>query len=153
MKTVIAVVVLLGLLSVAGVIIVGTRTFEGIVTERPYEKGLSWDKTENERTSSGLKIDVLTKTFVTGDSDIRFSVLDREGRPFDSGAVSITISRPSSAAYDRTFNTVKAGEGIYRAAISLPLHGFWDLKIHVPAMGKDIVFEKRIYVEKGGSSQ
>ncbi|HET6516180.1 MAG TPA: FixH family protein [Thermodesulfovibrionales bacterium] len=153
MKTVIAIVVLVGLLSVVGAIIVGTRTFEGIVTEKPYEKGLSWDRTEKERASSGLRIEILTKTFVTGDNDILFSVLDREDRPFDGEAVSITISRPSSATYDRTFNTVMAGEGVYRASVSFPLHGFWDLKIPVPVKGKEIVFEKRIYVEKGGSSR
>ena len=149
MKTLIVIVVLIGLLSVAAVIIVGSRTFEGTVTEKPYEKGLDWDKSREEKASSGLQVEVLTKLFVTGDNEILFSVLDREGKPLSDGRVSAGISRPSSSAYDRTFDVVARKDGTYLTAVLFPLQGYWDLRIEITREGKSMMFEKRIFVEKG----
>jgi len=149
MKALIVIVVLVGLVSVAAVIIVGSKTFEGIVTERPYEKGLLWDKSRNEKASSGLKVEVLTKRFATGGNEILFSVVDRGGKALVDWKVSAGISRPSSDAYDRTFEVAGPRDGVYAVSLNFPLQGYWDLIIEVTQGEKSMIFEKRIFVEKG----
>jgi nitrogen fixation protein FixH len=149
MKTLIVIVILVGLLSVAAVIIIGSRSFEGIVTENPYEKGLLWDKSRKEKASSGLNLDVLTKRFATGDNEVLFSVLDREGKPLPGGRVSAEISRPSSTAYDRKLEVEGPKDGVYAASVHFPAEGYWDLRVEITDGGKRLIFEKRILVEKG----
>jgi len=38
--------------SVVTTVIVGSRSFEGIVVDKPYERGLSWDREQKERIES-----------------------------------------------------------------------------------------------------
>jgi len=153
MKTLIVIIVFVVLLSVAAVIIIGSRTFEGIVTDRPYEKGLSWDKSQIEKAESGLSVDILTKFFTTGHNEILFSVIDSEGKsPLDARVYAV-ISRPSSSAYDMTFDALGPKDGVYAASVDFPLYGYWDLKICVTRGGKSLTFDNKIFAQKGGSPQ
>jgi nitrogen fixation protein FixH len=148
-KILLIIVCIIGLAAVIGAIIVGKNTFEGTVVDKPYEQGLSYDALRKEREESGWSVDIMQPVLSVGRNDLIISVIDRQGKPLSDSNVSVTVSRPSSSAYDKTYQTVGADRGQHKAEIDLPLYGHWDLKIQVMAEGKSVTFEKRIFAEKG----
>jgi nitrogen fixation protein FixH len=150
MKTLIVIVSIIGLAAVGGSIVVGVKSFDGIVTEHPYEKGLLWDEIRNKEMELGWQIDIQNMEFVTGNNDVLISVLDKYGRHLAGPGVTFMISRPATPAYDKYFDTIKVKEGMFKARINLPLYGYWDIDIDVSSGGDKLLFKKRIFVDKGG---
>jgi nitrogen fixation protein FixH len=148
MKTILIIVSIIGLSAVVGAIIVGSKTFDDIVVERPYEKGLAYDSIRKERAASGWNVEMASPSPRAGKSEIAFSVTGRDGRPLADATVSLFISRPSSPAYDRSYRTTRTDEGLFRTEIELPLYGYWDVKVLVASEGKNISFEKTFFAVK-----
>jgi nitrogen fixation protein FixH len=149
MRTIIIAVVLMGLAAVAGSIIVGSRSFDGVVVDKPYETGLAWDKVKHENAATGWQADVRESRLAEGNSELVLSVRDAAGHALQGAEVSITISRPSTKTYDRTYKAVQAADGLYKVPVLFPLYGYWDLKISILKEGKHSGFGKRIFAEKG----
>ncbi len=148
MKTLIITIVLVSLLSVAVTIVVADKVFDGTVTSNPYEKGLLWDRVQKERKDSGLRVSIRNGGLAKGMNTLFFAVLDKTDRPLGKASVSVTVSRPSTTAYDRTYNCAKTDYGSWRANVDFPLYGYWDLNIHVLRGLSDISFTKQVFVQK-----
>src|SRR5512147_1628402 len=88
-------VCILALAATIGTIVVGTRSFEGIVVDKPYETGLAWDETERQKAKLGWKIALVGARFRTGENELIIDAFDKNGRPLTNAAVSATVSRPS----------------------------------------------------------
>jgi nitrogen fixation protein FixH len=146
MKTLIGIVIVVALAAVVATVIVGSRSFEGIVVDKPYERGLSWDREQNERTESGLKIVIKNKSFTVGNNDLIIQVNDREGKPVPDAALTLTVSRPSTNAYDRTYTLAASEEAMYSASVAFPLYGHWDLRITLVRNGKTLLFPQKLFV-------
>jgi nitrogen fixation protein FixH len=149
MKTLIVVVTLIGLAAVLGAIVVGTRSFEGVVVEKPYETGLLWDAAEKEKAAIGWKVELRTKMFRPGENQTVLQVFDKDGNPLSGAEVSVVVSRPSTNAYDRVYSAAGLSGGIYETPVQLPLFGHWDLRVSVTSNGKTAVFHERIFAERG----
>lgn len=150
MKTLISIVVIVGLIAVAGAVIIGIKSFDGTVTAKPYEEGLAWDEARKDKAELGWSVKLNTGIFKMGENDFQFSLLDKQGAPLDlSSAVSLTLSRPSTDAYDRKVDVQKLGAGFYRASVNFPLYGQWDIKIYLIKNDKNIEFKERVFAEKG----
>lgn len=139
---------LAALLAVGGAVYVGIQSFDGVVTDNPYEKGLRWDEEKKQEEDTGWSVDIRGGGFTTGENILQVSVRDRAGGPLPDAVVVATVSRPSTSEYDRDYPAVKLGNGLFQAPVSLPLYGYWDIKIHVAGSGHNAVYEKRIYAEK-----
>jgi nitrogen fixation protein FixH len=148
MKTLIIAVTLIVLAAVVGVIVIGTKSFEGIVVERPYETGLLWDSAQKEKASLGWEFHLMTKRFVTGENIVRLKISDKEGKSISDAEVSITVSRPSTNAYDKVYAVPGQPGGMYQTVVQLPLFGYWDMNTRVKSRGKTVVFPKTIFAEK-----
>lgn len=148
MKLLIIISVLTALLAVAGSIIVGVRNFDGVVTDDPYEKGLQWDKLQREKTTAGWKVDIQEREYVTGDNKLLISILNKDGAPLAASNVSVSISRPSSSAYDRNYRTEKLYDGLYRTVITFPLFGLWHITTDVLSGDLHLSFVNKVYVKK-----
>lgn len=148
MKILIIIVTVIGILAVVAAIIIGTRTFEGIVVEKPYERGLAWDEEQRENRELGWNIDLKNSRFTTGENELSFSVLDRSGDPLTDASVAVTVSRPSTSAYDRTYRDIELQGTAFRSRIDLPLYGNWDLKILVTRGENHGLLRKNIFAEK-----
>lgn len=150
MKTLLSIVILTGIAAVIGAVFVGIKSFDGTVTTRPYEEGLLWDEARKEKAELGWSVKLNNAVFKTGDNDMRFTLIDKQGEPLDlSSAVSLAISRPSTDAYDRKIDIEKLGGGLYRASVNFPLYGRWDIKIYLNNNDRKIEFKERVFVEKG----
>ncbi len=148
MKTVLIIIALIGIGSVIGAIVVGTRSFDGTVVDKPYERGLSYDAVHHEKEASGWKLDILNQSFTIGKNDILLSVTDRNGKPLTDVEIALSISRPSSKAYDKTYKAAKTEKGQFMAGADLPLYGYWDTRVQVTDKGKSIMFEKTLFAEQ-----
>lgn len=147
MRILIIIVVIIGFGAVIGSIVVGQRVFEGKVVDKPYERGLEWDRVQREKAELGWRVDIKNK-FKAGNNEIMFSVLDKKGNQLKDIQVSLTISRPATTAYDREFGVLQV-DGVYKSVVNFPLHGNWDLKININENGRNIILEKRIFAEQG----
>lgn len=148
MKTLIIIVTLIGLSAVVGAIVIGIKSFEGTVVDKPYETGLAWDSTEKEKASLGWKLELGTKRFKTNENVLLLNVFDKEGKPLPDAEISIKVSRPSTGAYDKVYVAPMQPGGAYQALVQLPLFGHWDVKVQVKSEGKTVVFDEKIFAEK-----
>jgi nitrogen fixation protein FixH len=152
MKAVIVLVVLVGFAAVVASVIVGSFSFDGLVVDKPYERGLQWDREQKEREESGLQVQVRNAVVVSGRCALVVSVTDRDGRPVERTSVMLTVSRPSSVSYDRTYAMSPASDGSYEATVDFHRAGIWDLKFLVIYRGKEILLERRVIAEEAGPS-
>ncbi|GAB4543497.1 MAG: hypothetical protein Fur0020_12980 [Thermodesulfovibrionia bacterium] len=150
MKTLVIIVTIIGLSAVIGSIIVGTMVFEGKVTERPYETGLRYD--EMEKAKEEIIFDIETKDLKKGENELIFTLKDKEGRPITDPQLTLKVSRPSTALYDRQYPLNFNSPGRYSARVSFPLHGYWDIKIEFLWHWRPVMIEKRVYVFDGKSN-
>lgn len=148
MKLVIVIVTIIGLAAVIGAIVVGTRSFDGTVVDKPYDRGLVWDAEQRQRRESGLSIEMNNRPVRVGRNDISFRVSQKEGQTLSGTTVNVMVSRPSTRAYDRTYTAAGLKGGLYMASIDLPLYGYWDAKIAVSANEKIVTFEQKLFAER-----
>ncbi len=152
MRTVIIIVTALGLLAVAGPIVIGTMSFDGTVVDMPYERGLQWDREQKEREESGLQVQVSNVVVRSGSNGLVVSVTDREGKPASGLTMSLTVSRPSSRSFDKTYAMSPGSDGTYGATVDFPLGGIWDLKFAAVHHGREVLLERRIIAEESSAS-
>ena len=131
MRRFIIVVVLAVFAATIGTIYVGSRTFDGVVVDRPYESGLAWDETQKRQARLGWHIVVEPAALKPGMNDILVRLTDRNGTPLDDADVDVTLSRPSTKDHDRTARAKPLGGGRYRVSLDAPLVGLWDVKTTV----------------------
>ncbi|RJR20261.1 MAG: hypothetical protein C4581_03515 [Nitrospiraceae bacterium] len=147
MKILIAIVVIIGLFAVVGAIIIGVKSFDGIVTEHPYEKGLMWDEIRHKENELGWTVDVRMRKSFAGDNEVEISVLDRNKRPLTVSKMDLHISRPTAATFDRYFDIIPLGDGVFLSRPDFPLSGYWDIRINVSSGEDALLFEKRVFVK------
>jgi nitrogen fixation protein FixH len=148
MKSLIIIVTIIALSAVIGSVIVGKKVFDGTVEGNPYEQGLLWDKIRSNKYESGWSAVVNNKKINKGENEISISVFDKYGKPLSDASVSLVISRPSTTAHDRNYETLRRSDNSYAAKIYFPLFGYWDLKIKVVKKRESVIFEERIFAEE-----
>lgn len=112
-----------------GTIYIGSRTFDGVVEERPYETGLAWDEIQKRRERLGWFAAIEYADMQQGKNEIVITMTDRTRAPLEGATVDVTLSRPSTRDYDRIYPTTSLGGGRYRAMLEIPIPGLWDLKV------------------------
>ena len=150
MKAILITVSIIGLAAVFGAIYVGSRSFEGLVTDKPYDKAIMWDQTRHEREKIGWSAKIKKTAFTTGRNAIILNVLSKDGSDLKGAVVGLTISRPNTTRYDNTCSTEEKGDGEYWCYMNFPLYGYWDIRVSIEKDKKHVSFDKRIFVQKGG---
>jgi nitrogen fixation protein FixH len=148
MKMFILIIGVIAIAATIATIVVGMKSFDGVVVENPYETGLAWDKTRQNKDALGWDLKLKNDIFRTGSNELSLAVLDRNGRLLKNTAIRVTTSRPSTRAYDKTYPAARTKDGTFVAAIDLPLFGFWDLKIEVSSDKDHCSFTNRIYADQ-----
>ncbi|MCB1502248.1 MAG: FixH family protein [Bauldia sp.] len=127
--------------------VAATSTFPGLVVENSYVASQHYNETlaeDRAREQSGWKADVAAPGGV-----IAVRIVDRDGLPLRSLAVTVAAGRPSTVQEDRTLELFADGDG-YRAGEALP-EGLWDLAVEARDDGR-LVFgaRQRLQVKAGG---
>jgi nitrogen fixation protein FixH len=153
MRFLIAVIVVICICALAATItaiVVGKQSFEGVVVVKPYETGLAWDETLRNKATLGWNVALQTTHFKTGKNDLVFSVRDKSGNPLAHALVKVTISRPSTGIYDKTYPAVILPDGRYTAMIDLPVYGTWTAIVDVRRTNDHADYEYAIEAAQDG---
>jgi len=148
MKLVLTAVTLIALAAVAGTIVVGTRTFDGVVTEGSYEKGLTWDR--DTRASLGWRVVLMNPDLAVGKNDIALSIIDPQGKDRTDTLRLVTRTRPASDRYDHDYPVPETNRRPVSLPVEFPLHGHWILVCHLETARGPVVVETPVYVKEGG---
>jgi nitrogen fixation protein FixH len=147
-RTIIVIISVIAITATAGTIVVGIKSFDGVVVENPYEAGLAWDETHQNKVALGWNVTIQNGLFRTGKNELSLEALDRNGRQIENATVSVTTSRPSTRTYDKTYRAVRTPDGRFQASVDLPLFGAWDIRVEVNRDKDHCSFNKRIYAEQ-----
>ena len=145
MKLTLIIVTLIGIVAVVGAIVMGTMSFDGVVVEHPYERGLEWDRENALREASGLDVRVLSSEPPKGEASIEFLVRHKDGAAYE-GPVGLVLTRPETSALDRSYTTSALGKGRFVAKVEFPREGAWDLMVSLSSVGNTVVFTRRVNV-------
>lgn len=148
MKSIIIFSVTAALMAVFGAVYVGTQSFEGTVTDSPYEDGLMWDELQKNKAELGWQVNINDEDLFVGRNEVAIFLTDKDGAPLSDLSISFLISRPSTSIYDMRFEPEKVEEGIFKAAAEFPLYGYWDIHINVTKGPDSILFKERVFIEK-----
>ncbi len=136
MKTLIIIVSIIAVGATIVTIVVGEKSFEGLVVEKPYESGLAWDKTTGQMAALGWRVSIDTPSLQLGTNDLRVDVYDRSGARIADANVVVRLTRPETNVYDRIYAANRQSDGVYHATITLPALGNWQAVVAV-SRGQD----------------
>lgn len=122
-------------------------TWTGLETEGHYEKGLAYNRTlaaARAQAERGWRVDFALDA-VTADGDTRTATLsatfaEADGTLLTGLDARAVILRPTREGHDQEVPLAAAGNGVYRAVVTFPLPGQWDVRIH--AYRDDAVFQE-----------
>lgn len=106
---------------------IAVRTQTGVVTEHPYEEGLSYKNTL-ELVESQKALGWETNLDLT-DGTLFFKMNDKAGNPLSDATVTAHVTRAVQAGYDFDVPLHMTTKGIYKAEVNFPLPGTWDINI------------------------
>ncbi len=126
-------------------------SWNGVVTENHYEKGLAYNQViEAQRRQEALgwrgRLIENQSTVVDGKRSLIFVLTDRSGQPVRQGLVTGRLQRPIRSDHDRSFLMNEIEPGRYQAKLAFPLPGAWDVKIEAKTADGPFRFNRRIQV-------
>lgn len=138
--------------AVNGVLItLAVDTFPGLDTQDAYRKGLAYNRTLSEARDvekRGWRADVRfaprDRTAEAG--DLLVSLAGADGLPLRGLAVTAALIRPTQGGVDQHVVLEERGEGLYGAAVTLPLAGQWDAHLWARGGGDTWQTTRRIHV-------
>ncbi len=105
-------------------IITAVNSHSGVITDKPYEKGLAYDETlESAKSQPELNQKANFKNGV-----LRWELKAADGVPIDA-KVTAHLVRPVKKGYDFDITFDHKGNGIYEAKPDLPLKGKWEAQL------------------------
>jgi len=141
--------VLVGMILFFGVIFVidgmfiatAYRTFSGQVASNPYEAGLAFNQTlEQRRREAALGWKATVDTPDAGVVAVR--MVDKAGAPLSALSMTGVLERPATEVGRQTLVFKPAGDGWYRAAARLD--GAWDLSASARNAQESFEIETRL---------
>jgi len=127
-----------------------TSTFNGVITENAYEKGLAYNKTlaaAQQQTEMGWVVEAKDKPASAGHkTTVTISVVDKNGAGIDGLDVQALADRPNVTGADQRVAFVPKGKGLYSADVEFPEAGQWDFDILAAREGASFEMQRRFLV-------
>ena len=137
------------LLANAGMITLAFVTGPGLVDKDYYEQGREFERNRLKRIAARnalgwtAHLDMPEENRLGSGATYRFSVVDRKGVPVDGLQVRIDCYRPSDADADFSVPMERYAPGMYRADVSFPLKGHWEITLVAQHEGESFDLVKR----------
>lgn len=110
-------------------------TNPGLVTEEYYAAGRTLEQTILQRrarqSSQGLAINAANEIRTGVPSTIRLVGVDKAGVPVKAERVTLQAYRPADKSADFTAPMQQEGAGRFRADVTFPLKGIWDVVVTI----------------------
>lgn len=139
----VALVLFFGIVIVTDAIfmVLAYRTFSGQVATNPYEAGLAYNRTLQDKARQDALGWSATLTDTGG--VLRVTIADRAQRPVEGLKVTATLERPATEQGRRSVDLKAVDPGAYAAPITLD--GAWDVRVvAVGAAGARFTAERRL---------
>lgn len=121
-------------------VVMAVRTNPGLVVADYYERGQHYEQTMLSRLANQppwhSSIDLPAVLRVGQGSPIYVSIFDPSGEPVDVDLATFYAYRPSDTRYDFQVPMQREARGRYRADVSFPLVGIWDVLVNLK-LGED----------------
>lgn len=134
-----------------GTIVIGDRSFDGVVVDKPYETGLDWDNIRERKAKLGWIVSVGKGPFQTGRNDLFVSIADRNGTALSKARVSVKITRPATSTFDRTYGATELPDGRYHVSIDLAGYGTWNAVVTVVRGNDHTDYTQPLFAERSNS--
>ncbi|MEA1651031.1 FixH family protein [Nitrospirillum sp. BR 11164] len=125
------------------------HSWTGIVTAKPYERGIEYNKVleaQAQQDALGWVFDADIEPW--GDSNIlTVRITARDGAALDGMALTGRLVRPIDIMPDVPLTFTAAGNGRYTASVVLPKHGQWDLKLKAEKGADWYHLTRRLFVK------
>jgi nitrogen fixation protein FixH len=125
-------------------------TSPGLVVQDYYDRGQHYEKTLVSRMAKDpgwdMKLDLAEQWVKDQPKAVYFRVRDKSGIAVSAEQVVFFAYRPSDVKRDFSVPMDSVGSGVYRAEVSFPLKGTWDLMVSVRQGGEEFHHGQRILV-------
>ncbi len=128
-------------------IYISNKTWRGVVTENPYQKGLKYNevlKASQKQEQLGFVLEMKYQKLAEKRGEISLKILDKNLLEITDAKVVLKFKRPTQEGFDFE-KEVKFLSGKYSAEIDFPLKGQWDVEA-VVQRGEDIFQQVKRYV-------
>ncbi|MBL8839830.1 MAG: FixH family protein [Alphaproteobacteria bacterium] len=134
----------------ATMITYAVTSFSGLATANPYERGLAYNRVLEEQDRQAALGWTLAPAFAAGRAgtnagEITLRATRADGTPLAGLSVTVELTRPLEAIAPIDLALREVGEGVYRAGVTLPRGGQWDLHVIATAGGDRRDLRQRIY--------
>ncbi len=133
----------------AATVLIGEKSFDGLVVDKPYETGLSWDTAQQQKEALGWRVEITGSSFSVGENDLPINVFDRSGNRLSAAEVTVKITRPETTAYDKTYAAIREAGGSYHASVMLPVTGNWQAVVAVSLADNRAMYVIPLYASGG----
>lgn len=93
----------------------------GVVTEKPYEKGLAYNDTLQQAKNQPK----INEKASYDNAVLRWLLRDEAGRHIKNAVVTARLVRSVKEGYDFDVEMAYKGDGVYEVSLDLPLKGAW----------------------------
>ncbi len=101
------------------------NSHSGVIIDKPYEKGLSYDETlDKAKSQPKLKDQISFKNDV-----LVWSLKDEQGKPIEYAVVEASLIREVQDGHDYKVALEHEGGGVYKAKLNAPLKGRWKVRL------------------------
>lgn len=131
----------------AALVLVAARSWTGLVTERPYDRGLDYNRNLEAAAAMaelGWTARLVAAPAAGGGHELTLEVRDRGGAPVGGLAVEGTLERPLAPDLDRPLALAPIGPGLYRARLELPERGQWHAHLRLRRGAERMVVSERL---------
>ena len=124
---------------------VALKTQTGMVTQHPYEEGITYNRTLDEAAREkalGWRADIELR----GGNTISLTLHDKDNAPIKHADIVAKAVRPVQDGYDFELALTDQGNGVYSAPADFPLPGQWDIRIYAKWKGTSYQHSKMLIV-------
>lgn len=122
------------------------HTYAGTVTDRPYEKGLEYNKViEAAQTQKDTGV---LSDFKFDEGEYVITLQTSDGTPIDDASIRTNMVRAIKAGSDFDIDLVHKGNGRYAANIKTPYAGLWIAKTRIEWKEKIVLRSDNLIVQK-----
>ncbi len=128
---------------------IAEQNFPGTVTDKPYERGLAYNRTLQAAAAEqamGWHGKVTLQPVADG-YRVRYELHGADGLPLPAATVQCWLYRPSNSKLDQKFALTVQPDGSYAAPVTLPAKGVWEIRLAANAGGHDFQQSERIVVQ------
>lgn len=124
-------------------------SFSGLVAERPYDLGLTYNRNLEAAAAQaelGWSLEVIAELAAPAVATLEVRLTDRDGLPLTGAVLDASLVRPLGAGEEVPLAFTPAIAGRYRATAALPQPGVWDLRVRVERDDERFMTEERLFL-------